>query len=104
MLNRVTRGTTPTLVFTLPFAAAGLTSAYITFRQASAVALEKTLADCTASGNTLALPLTQTDTLALMSSAYADIQIRAVTAGGAAIASDVVTAAVGEILKDGVIS
>lgn len=96
------RGTTPTLILSLPVAASTLTSGYITFARDGQVLLEKTLDDCTAQDMTLRLPLSQEDTLALRSG-MVKLQLRALNASGQAVASHILETTVEAILKDGVI-
>lgn len=97
------RGTTPTLEFTLPFDVSTLMLAYITFSQSGAEKVEKTLDDCEKNGNKLIVKLTQEDTLALSSGDHTEIQIRAKTFDGEAIASNIIRDRTDRILKDGVI-
>ena len=98
------RGTTPILHFTLPFEVSELSEYWITISQRyENIKIDKTSADCTASGSEITLTLTQEDTLKLMPDKPAYIQIRALTTEDIAIASNMVTCDVGDILKEGVI-
>lgn len=97
------RGTTPTLEFTLPFPAAELAEAFVTISQQGAVVIDKPLAEIEASGNALTVRLTQEDTLKLTGDSTSEIQIRARTLAGEALASNIVLVATARILKDGVI-
>lgn len=107
----MTRGTTPTLIFELPFPASQIEVLSIAFSQRQVdepylpaqLVLEKQLSDCTVDGNNISLTLSQEDTLALNSSQDVEIQLRALN-GGSALASQIITAPVGRILKDGVLS
>ena len=97
------RGTTPILHFTLPFEVSELSEYWITISQRyENIKIDKTSADCTASGSEIVLTLTQEDTLKLMPDKPAYIQIRALK-GDYAIASTIVRCSVGDILKEGVI-
>ena len=97
------RGTTPILHFTLPFAVSELSEYWITISQRyENIKIDKTNADCTASGSEITLTLTQEDTLKLMPDKPAYIQIRALK-GSSAIASTILRCSVGDILKEGVI-
>lgn len=103
------RGTTPTLEFVLPIECAKIDYVSIAFAQEqgrysreSALVLEKTLADCTANGNTLSLPLSELDTLRLDASRPVEIQLR-IKCAGKSMASDIITESVGRILRDGVL-
>lgn len=95
------RGTTPTLEFVLPFSADTLATLYITIAQHGSTVIEKTLTDCTASGETLTVTLTQAETLMLRCHDTAQIQVRAKTMAGEALASNIITERVEHILKDG---
>ena len=96
------RGTTPTFNFTLPFEASQLTAAYITFSQRNTVVLEKTLDECTYEGEILTVTLAEEETLKFKSDSVLEIQIRCAI-GETKMASNIMTATVGRILKDGVI-
>lgn len=96
------RGTTPTLLFTLP-EAISMAGLYITFSQSGNPVLEKTLEDVTIDGATLTLPLSQEDTLKFKESAGMQIQLRILTLKGEALASEYIQCPVGGILKEGVI-
>ena len=96
------RGTTPKIIFTLPFPASTLSSVYITFSQGRAETLVKHGDQIVAEGNTLTVRLTQDETLRFVDR-QVEIQIRAIDMDGNAIASGIVTADVARILKNGVI-
>lgn len=98
------RGTTPILNFTLPFEVSELSEYWITISQRyENIKIDKTSEDCTASGSEITLELTQEDTLKLIAGKPVYIQIRALTTEDLAIASNMVTCDVGDILKEGVI-
>lgn len=97
------RGTTPTLEFTLPFDTGELDEAYVSFAQRNEVVLEKTLSECECIGNKMIVRLSQEDTLKLRSDQGTEIQIRARTKGGEALASNIMRVSTERILKDGVI-
>ena len=96
------RGTTPTFVFNLPFDTSLVKSAYITIKSRGTV-LEKTIADCGMDGTVITTTLTQEESLQLPESQIAGVQLRVLTTNDEALASDVFTIKVGELLKDGVI-
>lgn len=96
------RGTTPTLEFVLPFKASILAEAYVTLAQAGGVVLDKPLSECTLDGDKMIVKLTQEDTLKLKTG-LVEIQIRAKTGDGNAIASDIILTSAQKILKEGVI-
>ena len=97
------RGTTPTLTFTLPFEVSVLSEAYITLCQNGNTVIEKCMSDCVCEGDTITVKLTQEETLKLECSHIVEIQIRAKTEAGDAIASNVIQERTERILKDGVI-
>lgn len=97
------RGTTPTLKFTLPFEASTIAAAYISVVQNRRVIIEKSIEECTLSGNTILIKLTQEETLLLAVSNETEIQLRVRLVDGSALASQVFTVPTERILKNGVI-
>lgn len=97
------RGTTPTLEFLIPFDTGQLAEAYVTLSQNGQVVLDKALAECNCNENKLSVRLTQEETLKLKCSFVTEIQIRARTLEGEAIASQIIRESTERILKDGVI-
>ena len=97
------RGTTPTLEFVLPFDANVLTTVYVTFAQKGEIVLEKTLEDCVCGDNRITVKLTQEETLKLVGGSFTEIQIRAKTEDGNALASNIMYEATERILKEDVI-
>jgi hypothetical protein len=97
------RGTTPTLNFTIPFDTGLISEAFVTLSQNEQVVVEKRLEDCSVDKRKLSVRLTQEETLKLSCDCKTEIQIRAKTTVGEAIASDIFTVDTGRILKDGVI-
>lgn len=97
------RGTTPTLKFTLPFEASTLAEAYISIEQNQRVILEKSIEDCTLSGNTISVKLTQEETLKLLVQDQTKVQLRVRLSDGSALASQIFVIPTERILKDGVI-
>jgi predicted transcriptional regulator len=99
------RGTTPKLEFILPFDTSLIAEMYVTIAQGEKTVLEKTLSDCSCSGTSVSLTLTQEDTLRLQQQPHsrAEMQIRVRTTAGEALASDIMRVYVGRILKEGVI-
>lgn len=97
------RGTTPTLEFTVPFDTSILAEAWVTLSQNDAVVLNKQLKDCKCDKRKLSVSLTQEETLKLDCECVTEIQIRARTLEGEALASQIITEDTGRILKDGVI-
>ena len=96
------RGTTPTHTFTLPegIRAQDFTVIYITYSQNGSPVLEKEKADMTLEGNVIRLNFSQADSL-LFGAGPVKIQLRAKTADGKAVASEIVTTTAKEVLKDG---
>lgn len=105
----MTRGTTPTHTFTLPdnLKTATLSALYITYAQGSKTVLEKTLSDVTINGGVITCTLTQAETLkfeVLDQHCGCDkvaIQVRMKTSDGTAMASDIMSVPIRDILKDG---
>ena len=96
------RGSTPINVFRVNVDLTGAT-VYVTYAQAGVVKIEKTGTDLTITEDTVSTTLTQEDTLKLASNQLVEMQIRYVKSDGTADGSNIVTASVGKILKDGLI-
>ena len=73
------RGTTPTLKFKLPFAAALVETCYVKLSQSGKVVIEKTTEDCEMNGAKILCKLTQRETLLLNHKKNVDIQLRVKT-------------------------
>ena len=97
------RGTTPTNTFKTNIDLTGAT-VFLTYSQRGRVVLEKTGDDLEISAEAIVTRLTQKDTLGFDALQKVSIQIRYVFPDGTAGASNIMTVAVGEILKDGEIS
>ena len=97
------RGTTPTLEFVIPFDTSQLAEAFVTLSQNESVVLDKALEECSCNENKLSVKLTQEETLKLQCDCITEIQIRARTIAGDAIASNIMRVNTGRILKEGVI-
>lgn len=97
------RGTTPTHTFVFPLDGSEYAAIYVTYVQKGTTVLEKTEEDMTFDGNVGSYTLTQAETLGFSSKNPVEIQIRAKTTGGIAIASRTYTVSVDEVLKSGVI-
>jgi hypothetical protein len=97
------RGTTPTNTFKTNIDLTGAT-VFLTYSQRGRVVLEKTGDDLEISTEAIVTRLTQKDTLGFDALQKVSIQIRYVFPDGTAGASNIMTASVGEILKDGEIS
>ncbi len=98
------RGTTQFLEFSIPYKAEEIEAGYVTFTQGGLVILDKSLSDddVTLEDGTIGIPFSQEDTLALPTGAI-NMQIRLRLVNGDAVASDVMSTSVDDILKDGVI-
>ena len=94
------RGTTPTLIFALPFNAENISTLNIAFAQNRKVVLEKTLRDCQTSEKQITLKLTEQETLRFSAEALLEIQLRCVYEGNH-LASNIICTDVNRILKDG---
>lgn len=97
------RGTTPTLEFIIPFDTGQLADAFVTLSQNEAIIIDKALTECQCNENKLSVRLTQEETLKLQCDCMTEIQIRAKTLEGEAIASQIIKVNTERILKDGVI-
>lgn len=98
----MTRGTTPTLSFDLPFNTSIIDEAYVTFVQQNNIVIDKSLNDCIAEDHTIKVILTQEETLKFRPGFEIEIQIRA-RVGSYAIASNIMTTNINRIIKNGVI-
>lgn len=97
------RGTTPTLEFIIPFDTGQLAEAFVSLSQNETVIIDKALTECQCNGDKLIVRLTQEETLKLECDIVTEIQIRARTLEGEAIASQIIKVNTERILKDGVI-
>lgn len=97
------RGTTPTLTFTTPYTAELVQSGYLTFQQRGTNVLDIPLSDpsITVEDNAISVTMTQEQTLAFITAAPAEAQIRAILTSNAAVASNIVRIPICAILKDG---
>lgn len=103
-MNILIRGTTPTLAFKLPFQADLLTEAWITLAQNKCEILTKELSDCTVQDDIISVKLTQAETMMLCANDMTQIQIRALTEDGNALASVVINVKTEAIIKGGEIA
>lgn len=95
------RGTTPTITFDLDVDAAAFDEIWVTFAQDGAERFTIEREGLEIQGSTITVTLTQEQTLMLADDVKVEMQIRAKYADGTALASDIVNAKVGRILKDG---
>lgn len=97
------RGTTPTHTFTLPFDTGEITALRVSYAQRGLVLLTKSEADCTLSGATVTLTLTQEETLRFAAGERVQIQLRVRCEDGSVLASRVLAASVEDCLLEEVI-
>ncbi len=98
------RGTTPRLIFTVPFDPSTAKRIWITFSQCSNEAFTVEKDCCAFEGQTISVTLTQAQTLSLAANADVQIQLRVSFSNGdmdEALASEIITTSVQKILKDG---
>lgn len=84
----IIRGTTPTITMTLPFSHELIEVGYVIVRQNKNTVIEKPVSDCTCSGNTLSVKLTQEETLDLSREYNAEIDVVVKTTGGDRLETD----------------
>ena len=99
----IDRGTNPENTFTLPFELTAPQQVWLTYAQDDVIIIDRDKETITISGNTLTVKLTQDETLKLDHRKQVQVQIRALTADGVAIRSNIKEYSVSKILKDGVI-
>lgn len=92
------QGTTPTHRFKIPLDAAIIQRVQVTYAQSGNVLLTKKDTDFRIDGNVLELKLTQEETLLFDEFSSVQIQVRVLTAGGDALASEVIRVPCGAIL------
>lgn len=96
------RGTTPTIVITVTGCDMGLFDRVYIAIQQNGNTIVKKMEDVRIEGNTVTLTLTQEETLSLQTGDV-QIQMRARTGDGTAVASEIRTVPVDRILQEGVI-
>lgn len=95
------RGTTPTNVISTDQDLTSATAIYLTYSQNKKNIIEKSLADMTVTPEQITVRLSQQETLRFLPGVTVKVQIRAKFDDGSAIASNIMTASVNDILKDG---
>lgn len=98
------RGTTPQLDFSLPFDVSNIKRAWVTFSQCNHECFTLENEALTMDGSHISAKLTQEQTLLLSQNNSVEIQLRILTNNGDALASNIMKADVGRILKDGEIA
>lgn len=81
-LNEIVRGTTPPIIYTLPFPVDGIDVGFLVVKQGQIVVIERNLSECICEGNTVTAKLTQAETLALESNCNAEIRLVVKTVDG----------------------
>lgn len=94
------RGTTPTIIFRLPFQTDTIRKLEIYFGQPELL-FTKTEEDCTFDENKVQVTLSQAETLDLNENLMLKIQLRFVFNNGSVGATKVISSEVEEIMKDG---
>ena len=100
------KGTTPTLLYNLPFESALIKSAEIVIEYVDAnksVQIIKTLEDCELGETSIATVLTQEETLQLPAPTMVTVQLRVLTKDEVALATEVQKVSVKRLLKEDVI-
>lgn len=95
------RGTTPTIIFKLPFEVSIINKIYITFSQFKEEIFTVDKEGCILSENEVSVHLTQTQTLSLTHNREVEMQIRIMDNSGESLASNIMKVDVERILKDG---
>lgn len=99
------RGTTPTLTFNLPMAVSTLSEYWVTVSQRyDNIRIDRDKTTLTASGSSIVANLTQEETLRLVSDKPVYIQLRVLTTGGDAMASEAFKCSVADVLREEVIA
>lgn len=96
-------GTTPTHVFCLPFTNELIAEAEITYKQGGKKVLQKHLEDCARNGKEISVTLTQDETFLFEETGVVEIQLRVLTASGAALASEIFRVSPERCLSDEVL-
>ena len=91
--------TTPKHTFNLGFSASLISDARIVYKQNGEIVLEKSLADCEKSGNSLILKLTQNETGLFRNNMKVAVQVHLKTSEGEVLATKPKRIDVDEILK-----
>lgn len=98
------RGTTPKLVFNLPFDVSDIKTVWVTFSQYNREVFTIETENLTMDGMKVSVELTQAQTLELSQNDSVEIQLRILTNNGDALASNIMKTSAGKILKDGEIA
>lgn len=97
------KGTTPTHVFALGIDAELVKDLRVVYAQNGRTIVRRDLNSCTLNGGELTVKLTQGETLRFDANKMVNIQIRVLTTGGDALASDIIAVTVDDCLDNEVI-
>lgn len=97
------RGTTPTHTFTLPCDASMVKEVMVIYGQDDTEVFHKDTEDCKLEGDTVSVTLTQEDTFLFDHKKRVQIQLRVLTDGGDALASDVKITSIKKCLNEEVL-
>ena len=103
---KMIRGTTPTLLFNLPFSASAIRSAEITIQYVDdlkKILVKKTLEDCELGETTIATRLTPEETLQFPAPAIVQVQLRVVLTDDTILATEPQAVTVKKLLAEDVI-
>ena len=100
----MTRGTTPTHAFKLPFDTEQIKTVLISYAQNDEVKLTKRTDDCTLKGNIASVTLSQKDTLAFTGNVGIHVEFRALLKNGSAPAFRPVWIRCDDVLNDEVLT
>lgn len=99
----ITQATTPTHIFHIPFDGSLLDKVLITYGQNDAALFSKTKEECACSGKTVRVTLRQEETMQFDPNFPVQIQLRALTTGGDAVASKIKYVSVNRVLSGDVL-
>ena len=100
------QGTTPTILYNLPFSSSLIKSAEITIKYIDnykKILIKKELSDCELGENTISTMLTQEETLAIPAKSTVSVQLRILTVDDVVMATEVNTVTVKRLLAKDVI-
>lgn len=101
-MSFISRFTTPTHTFTLPFETSGITALAVIYKQGDRVVLVKHKDDVTLQDKNVAVNLSEKDTALFEPTPKVKIQLR-VGMGSAKINSDIIEVSVSDVLKEGML-
>lgn len=103
-LNGAIQGTTPTIIFNLPFNVSDIENCEVYFGQNDELLVTKGYNDCTLSGTTMSVTLLQSETLQFDPEEKLQIQARFRYNDGNVEATDIAKIKVGDLLSEARIS